>query len=116
MIERFRNKFLSNGRNDHVTMFILHLPLAVFSFSVKLSSFALASNARIILHYSHLCAHFLKGNLNANLSLSVTPSHVMHVWVLIMLLQCQTSSGLSIKYHRIQNKLLVNVDRCSRCK
>ena len=28
-----------NGRNDHVTMFILNLPLAVFSFLVKLSSF-----------------------------------------------------------------------------
>ena len=31
----------ANGRNDHVTMFILHLPLAIFSFSEKLSSLAL---------------------------------------------------------------------------
>ena len=31
-----------HGRNDHVTMFISHLPLTVFSFSVKLSSLALA--------------------------------------------------------------------------
>ena len=38
---------------DLVTMFFLHLPRAVFSFTVKLSSFALASKARITLHYSH---------------------------------------------------------------
>ena len=43
--------------NDHMTMFILHLPLAVSSFSVKLSSFALASKARIVLHYSHSCTN-----------------------------------------------------------
>ena len=29
----------ANGRNDHVTMFSIHLPLAVFSFRVKLISF-----------------------------------------------------------------------------
>ena len=40
----------ADGRTDHVTMFTLHLPLAVFSFSVKLRSFALASKTRIILH------------------------------------------------------------------
>ena len=40
-IERFGITLTANGRNDHVTMFILHLPLAVFIFSVKLSSFAL---------------------------------------------------------------------------
>ena len=52
--------FTVNGkvRYDHVTMFILCLPLAVFSFSVKSSSFALASKARSSLHYSHLCNHF----------------------------------------------------------
>ena len=43
-----------NGRNDHVTMFVLHSPLAVLSFSVKLSSFASASKARIVLHCFHL--------------------------------------------------------------
>ena len=42
------------------TMYILHFPFAVFSFSVKLSSLALASKVRIILHYSHLCIHFFK--------------------------------------------------------
>ena len=42
LIERFRITFTANGRDDHATMFTLHLPLAVFSFSVKLSSFALA--------------------------------------------------------------------------
>ena len=41
-------------------MFILHLPLAVFSFLVKLSSFALVSNVRIILLYSHLSPFCLK--------------------------------------------------------
>ena len=30
--ERFRIAFTPNERNDHVTMFILHLPLAVSSF------------------------------------------------------------------------------------
>ena len=50
---------------DHVTMFILYLPLAVFSFSVKSSSFTLASKARISLHYSH------QENINANLTFAV---------------------------------------------
>ena len=53
---------------DHVTLFTLYLLLAVFSFSVKLSSFALASQVRIILHYSHPFAHFFQENINANLS------------------------------------------------
>ena len=52
--------FTANVRYDHVTMFTLYLPLAVFSFSVKSSSFALASKARIILHYSHFCTHNFK--------------------------------------------------------
>ena len=46
--------YTANDRNDHMTMFILHFPLAVFTYSVILSSFALASKARIILHFSHL--------------------------------------------------------------
>ena len=41
---------------------------AVFSFSVKLSSFASASNARNFLPYSPLCTHFFQENTNANLS------------------------------------------------
>ena len=57
-MERFRVTCKTNGRNDHVTMFILHLSLAVFSFSVKLSSFALASKVRICLLYSHPCSNF----------------------------------------------------------
>ena len=48
------------------TMFIAHLPVPVFSFSVKLSGFTSASKARIILHYFHLCAHFFQDNVNAN--------------------------------------------------
>ena len=43
-----------------MTMFILYFPLAVFSFSEILSSFALASKVRIILHYSHLYTHLFK--------------------------------------------------------
>ena len=46
--------YTANDRIDHMIMFILHFPLAVFSYSVVLSSFASASKARIILHYSHL--------------------------------------------------------------
>ena len=49
ILEKFRITFAANGRNNDVTMFILYLPLAVFSFSVKLSSFALASKGRIFL-------------------------------------------------------------------
>ena len=37
-------------RYDHMAMFILYLPLSVFSFSVKSSSFTLAPKARISLH------------------------------------------------------------------
>ena len=48
----------ANGRNNHVIMFTLHLPLPVFSFSVKLSSFALVSKAGIVLHFFHLCLQF----------------------------------------------------------
>ena len=32
--------FTANDRNDHVTMFTLYVSLAVFSFSIELSSFA----------------------------------------------------------------------------
>ena len=37
----------ANNRNDHVTMLIPNLSLVVFSFSVKLSSLALASKSSI---------------------------------------------------------------------
>ena len=50
-------------------MFTPYLPLAVFSFSVKLSSFALASKARIILHDSYLKLIFQ--NINVNLAFAV---------------------------------------------
>ena len=51
-----------NSKTDQKTMYIIHLPLAVFSFSVKLStcSLALVSSASTILHYSHLCTLFFK--------------------------------------------------------
>ena len=50
----------ANGERQkcHVTMFILHLPLTVSSFSVKLSRCPLTSKVRIILHYSHLYNRF----------------------------------------------------------
>ena len=46
--------FAANVRNDHLPMFNFHLLLAVFSFSVDLSSLAVASKVRIILNYSSL--------------------------------------------------------------
>ena len=67
-VKRFRVGFTANGRNDHMTTFTLHLPLAVFSFLVKLSSFVSTSKARIILLYSHPCTHFFQENINANLA------------------------------------------------
>ena len=64
--------FPANGRNDHVNMFTLYLPLAVFSFSAKLSSLGSASKVRIILHYSHLLLLlFFQENINANLTFAV---------------------------------------------
>ena len=74
---------MANVRYDHVTMFTLYLPLAVFSFSVKLSSFTVASKARISLHYSHLllfisrkhkCKSRLPFAVNAILNLSTIDS------------------------------------------
>lgn len=55
LLERFKITFTANGNNDHVTMLALYMQLAVFSLSVKVSSFALASKIRIILHYSPIC-------------------------------------------------------------
>ena len=52
--------FTANVRYDHVTMFILYLPLPIFSFPVKSSSFAFALNVRISLHYSHFCTLYFK--------------------------------------------------------
>ena len=62
-LDRLRMTFTANVRyRGHVTMFILYLSLAVFSFSVKSSSFTLASKARIILHSSQLisCTLYFK--------------------------------------------------------
>ena len=68
-IERFKSssslgyvqlRQTANGRNDHVTLFILRFPPVFFSSSVKWSSIALASKARISWHYSHLCTHSFK--------------------------------------------------------
>ena len=43
-----------------MTVFMLRLPLAVVSFSEKLSGVALASKVIIICHYSCLCTNFFK--------------------------------------------------------
>ena len=53
---------MADGRNDHVTVFILHLSLAIFSFSKKISNFALASKAILkeLKGFSHLCTYFFK--------------------------------------------------------
>ena len=57
-----RDLELSLGQTAKMTRwaFCLTFARAVFSFPVKLSSFALASKALIILHYSHLCTYFFK--------------------------------------------------------
>ena len=52
-------------------MFTQHLPPAVFSFSEKFSSFALASKARIILFVFSSGGSFFQENVNANLSFAV---------------------------------------------
>ena len=54
-----------------MTMFILHFPLAVFSFSVKLSSFTLAPEARNCLHNTHLCTDFFQEKINANITFAI---------------------------------------------
>ena len=51
-------------------MFTLHLLLAVFTFSIKWSSFALESKVRIIWRYCRLLFIFQE-NVNANLTFAV---------------------------------------------
>ena len=70
-LERLTITFTANVRYDHVTMFILYLPLAVCSFCVKSSSFALASKARISLHSSLSLYSLFQENINANLTFAV---------------------------------------------
>ena len=90
-LERFKITFTANGRNDHVTMFILNLSLAVFSFSVKLSSLALASKVRIVLHYSHLCTHFFfQENKNANLTFAANA--ILNLFT-EKLIECKTKNN-----------------------
>ena len=76
--------FMANGRNDHVTMFILHLPLAVFSFSVKLRNFALASKARIILYYSHLCTLYFKKTLMQMSCLPFAVNAILNLSIIVV--------------------------------
>ena len=77
ILERFRITSTVNSRNDHVTMFVLHLkPRSLFSVSrhLKLSSFELASKDRIILRYFHRCTYyyfFFQESVNANLTFFV---------------------------------------------
>ena len=74
-LEIFRIMFTANNSNDHVTMFILYLilQLAVFTFLVKLSGYALASKAKIILHYNFSSMYeFFQENINANLTFTIS--------------------------------------------
>ena len=57
-LERFSIAFTANGRSDHVTMFTPCLPLTVCRFYMKVDSFALAINTRIILHNSCILIYF----------------------------------------------------------
>ena len=52
--------FTANGRSDHVTMISPHLLFTVFCFSVKVTSFVLAINTRISLHYSRLLISYFE--------------------------------------------------------
>ena len=58
---------LTSGMKNISTMFILHLPLAVFSFTEKLSSFALAASKNYFALFSSMYS-FLQENKNANLA------------------------------------------------
>ena len=54
-----------------MTMIILHLPLAVFSFSEKLSRIALASKGQNNFALSSDMHSFFQQNINANLTFAV---------------------------------------------
>ena len=53
-LERLRLAFTANGRSDHVIVISPRLPLTIYRFLVKVSSFVLAINIRIIFHHSRI--------------------------------------------------------------
>ena len=74
MKEKFRIKVDGERqKGDHVTMFLLHLPLAVFSFSVKLSSFAF-DGSESFAPFSSMYS-FFQENVNANFTFVVCSKH-----------------------------------------
>ena len=52
--------FTANGKREISPRDHVYPIFAVFSFSVKSSSFAFALKVRISLYYYHLCTHFFK--------------------------------------------------------
>ena len=74
-----------NVRYDHVTMFILYLPFAVFSLSVKSSIFALASKARISLH------SLFQESIDANLTAHTSDRRGTDLQLIESSLACQNS-------------------------
>ena len=67
----FKKSVCFGGRDDHITMFILHLLLAVFSFSEKLSCVVLATKVIIIFAQFLSMYSFFQENKNANLTVNV---------------------------------------------
>ena len=78
-------------------MFILRLPLAVFSLSVKVSNLGLASKAKIVLHYSYLCAHFFQADINTNLTLPFAVMAILNLSII----------DIQVTYHAIVFRGLV---------
>ena len=85
-LERFQITFTANGRNDHVTMFTLYLPLAVFSFSVKSSSFVLASKVRIVFALFSSVYYVCARNCQSNSHLPFAMNAILNVYYLSCLL------------------------------
>ena len=74
ILERLSNTLrpTANGRNDHVTMFTLNLPLAVFSFSKKIEYFGVSIKGHNYLLLFSSMYSFFQENINANLTFAVS--------------------------------------------
>ena len=74
-VEKFRVTFTASGRNDRMTMFIPDFPLAVCSFSVKLSSFYVSIRSQnyfcAILIFELFFFFFFQENINTDLTIAV---------------------------------------------
>ena len=62
---------LANGRNDHVTMFILCLPLALFQFLRKIECFCVRIKGQNYLVLFSFTFSYFQENINANLMFAV---------------------------------------------